>query len=67
MNFSKKQALIYQSRLVESELPQEKFYNELLYLYFSKKLKEGYNFISVECIDLSYNNLRREGCLLVKN
>ena len=67
MNFSKKQAFIYQSRLVESELPQEKFYNELLYLYFSKKLKEGYNFISVECIDLSYNNLRREGCLLVKN
>lgn len=67
MNFSKKQALIYQSRLVESELPQEKFYNELLYLYFSKKLKEGYNFISVKCIDLSYNNLRREGCLLVKN
>jgi len=49
----------------KSDLAQYKFYSELMYLYFSKKLSKNHGYIVVECMDLSKNNKTQEGCLLI--
>ena len=66
MKFSEKKASEYKKKYFESVKPQELFYNKLLYLYFSKKLQDNYDFKSVSCMDLSTKIHAREGCLLVK-
>ncbi len=45
---------------------QVKFYNDIMYLYFSEKLKNKYNFFISECIDLPNDDVFRQGCLLIK-
>ena len=45
---------------------QVKFYNDIMYLYFSEKLKNKYNFFTSECIDLPNDDVFRQGCLLIK-
>ena len=49
----------------KSDLAQYKFYSELMYLYFSKKLSKNHGYIVVECMDLPKNNKKQEGCLLI--
>ena len=53
------------NEMKKSELAQIKFYNELMYFYFSKKLSKEHGYIVVECMDLSKNNKKQEGCLLI--
>ena len=66
MKLTKKKASTYKNKYTASINPQELFYNELLYLYFSKKLEENYAFKSIECMNLSTKKHTREGCLLMK-
>ena len=51
----------------ETDIIQDKLYSDLLYLYFSKKLEDEFNYINAECIKLKTKTKETEGCLLINS
>ena len=67
MDINKENLLVFETEIKESKYPQDLFYSNLMSIYFKGKLINDYNFKKYKCIDLSYKNNTREGCLFVKN
>ncbi len=57
---------IFEEKLTESKYQQELYYGNLMLLYFKGELARQYSFVEYKCIDLTYKNNVREGCLLIK-
>ena len=58
---------IFEKRLTESKHQQDFYYENLMLLYFKGELARRYGFVEYKCIDLTYRNNIREGCLLIKS
>ncbi len=67
MEITSRNSKTFDDKIKQSKYPQEIFYANLMYSYFTGKLTNNYNFKKYKCIDLSYKNNKREGCLLIKN
>ena len=53
--------------LKKKKFEQDKFYNDLMYLYFSGKIFNDFNYQNVECINLNTVSKTYEGCLLINS
>lgn len=58
---------IFEKRLTQSKHQQDFYYENLMLLYFKGELERRYGFVEYKCIDLTYKNNIREGCLLIKS
>ena len=67
MKKNQKNISIFEKRLTESKHQQDFYYENLMLLYFKGELARRYGFVEYKCIDLTYKNNIREGCLLIKS
>lgn len=66
MKISEKFSNFFKNEFKNAKFPQEKLYAELMNFYFSGKLKNVFNYISIECINFpKKNNNEVVGCLLI--
>ena len=65
MEISDEYAKKFSDDFKKSKFDQDKFYSDLMYLYFSGKINNEFGYKNIECINLKARTKNYEGCLLI--
>ena len=65
MDISDEYAEKFSKSFNESKYEQDKFYSDLMFLYFSEKINIQFGYENIECIKLKARTKQYEGCLLI--